>query len=267
MAFETILARQGEMPETPDGGRRLSLLLTVLAHGGLIAIAVVHSYWAVDEVKPPPLVIQVPLAGPAMTAAPTAGGGGGGGSRKEQRPQVRKARDEAKVPPAVATQPREEPTAAEVAPAADPVQRDQAEDDGAGAQGGDGLQGAGSGPGRGPGDGPGNGEGNGTGPDGPPGGGGFPKPVPPQVASKQCVSCPLPHLPPPVMRMGPQAMLLKICADASGAVTNVRILRGIGDTVDAPVVETIQSWRYDPYRVDGRAVPFCYVARFVFTPQ
>jgi hypothetical protein len=42
----------------------------------------------------------------------------------------------------------------------------------------------------------------------------------------------------------------------------VKILRGADPTVDPLIVAAIQRWRYHPYTVDGRPVPFCTNVRY-----
>jgi TonB family protein len=89
--------------------------------------------------------------------------------------------------------------------------------------------------------------------------------LPPQVAEKRCLSCPPPRLPPAYVRLGAeQQILVKTCVDASGDVTSVDVLRGLGATADAGIVDTVRGWRFAPHSVDDHPVPFCYPTRFVF---
>jgi hypothetical protein len=92
--------------------------------------------------------------------------------------------------------------------------------------------------------------------------------VPPQVADKSCLSCPLPSLPPAYLRIGTvQSILTRICVDAQGHVISAKILSGLGGAADEGVIATVGQWRFSPYALDGRPVPFCYVSRFIFTPS
>jgi outer membrane biosynthesis protein TonB len=59
---------------------------------------------------------------------------------------------------------------------------------------------------------------------------------------------------------------MRICVDADGHVSSTKILSGIGGAADDGVSATVARWRFAPYAVQGRPVPFCYVSRFVFTP-
>lgn len=89
--------------------------------------------------------------------------------------------------------------------------------------------------------------------------------LPPLVAEKRCLSCPPPKLPPAYVRLGAeQQILVKTCVAASGDVTSVDILRGLGAGADAGVVDTVRGWRFSPHAVDDHPVPFCYPTRFVF---
>lgn len=66
--------------------------------------------------------------------------------------------------------------------------------------------------------------------------------------------------PPPRVRHGGQ-FLFRVCADAEGHPRDVRLLRA-PDARDARrVAAYVRQWRYEPYLVDGVAVPFCTVAR------
>ena len=92
--------------------------------------------------------------------------------------------------------------------------------------------------------------------------------LPPQVGDKSCSSCPLPRLPPAFTRIGTvHDMLIRICVGADGQVASVRVLRGIGAAADQSVVATVATWRFSPYRIGDRPVPFCYPTRFLFSSQ
>jgi TonB family protein len=89
--------------------------------------------------------------------------------------------------------------------------------------------------------------------------------LPPLVAEKRCISCPKPRLPPAYARLGAeQQILVKTCVAATGDVTSVDVLRGLGAGADAGVVDTVRSWRFSPHSVGDHPVPFCYPTRFIF---
>lgn len=57
----------------------------------------------------------------------------------------------------------------------------------------------------------------------------------------------------------------RICVAATGAVSNVTVVRAPSETVSGCVSRKVRSsWRYRPLTVDGRPVPFCYLAVFRF---
>ncbi|HET9953413.1 MAG TPA: hypothetical protein VFQ61_02855 [Polyangiaceae bacterium] len=56
--------------------------------------------------------------------------------------------------------------------------------------------------------------------------------------------------------------IVKLCADARGAVTQVTIVKGGIAAIDAQLPTVLRRWRYRPMRVDGTAVDFCYVFRY-----
>lgn len=59
------------------------------------------------------------------------------------------------------------------------------------------------------------------------------------------------------------AVTARICADESGAITNVRIEETSGDAAaDAAVLAALERLRYDPYLVDGRPTRFCVPLRY-----
>jgi hypothetical protein len=225
------------------GGRSLPLTVSVLVHVLVLTALVVRGMWGVDEVIAPSVLITfwqaLPVPAPPLFEPP------GGGKRHEVvRPEQRVQKTPVRPRP---------PTALPVAivPAMDK-------------------------PGDGPTDGPGTRPGHGTGDqDCPEGssdciGNGDPPPIvvlPPRVGEKSCLSCALPQLPPAYMRFGTvQNILMRICVDADGHVSSTKILSGIGGAADDGVAATVARWRFAPYAVQGRPVPFCYVSRFVFTP-
>jgi TonB family protein len=92
--------------------------------------------------------------------------------------------------------------------------------------------------------------------------------LPPRVGEKSCVSCPVPHLPPAYLRIGASySVMVRICVDVSGRVESVKVLQGLGASADESVVATVSGWRFSPYKIDGRPVPFCYATRFLFSAQ
>jgi hypothetical protein len=59
----------------------------------------------------------------------------------------------------------------------------------------------------------------------------------------------------------PKSLSAKICIDASGKVTNVQIYKVTGD-LSVKLAAAIREWRYTTYKLDGRALPVCFVNSF-----
>ena len=59
----------------------------------------------------------------------------------------------------------------------------------------------------------------------------------------------------------PRSASAKICIDRSGAVTSVAILKITGD-IATKLTDSIRTWRYTPYVVDGQASGACFVNSF-----
>jgi hypothetical protein len=59
----------------------------------------------------------------------------------------------------------------------------------------------------------------------------------------------------------PKSLSAKICIDAAGKVNNVQIFKVTGDLADK-MASAIREWRYTTYKLDGRAVPACFVNSF-----
>jgi outer membrane biosynthesis protein TonB len=65
-----------------------------------------------------------------------------------------------------------------------------------------------------------------------------------------------PHMPPGYAGRTVSA-LMRVCTDRDGNVIEVKVLRGFDPTVDAAFVSALRTWRYSPFKIDGRPVPFC----------
>jgi TonB family protein len=92
--------------------------------------------------------------------------------------------------------------------------------------------------------------------------------LPPKVGEKSCLACAEPHLPPAYLSVGmTYVVLVKICVNNEGEVESAQVLKGLGGAADDSVVMTVLGWRFRPYAIDGRPVPFCYATRFVFSAR
>ena len=238
MNFESFLASGRPDPKTRRARRR-ALVLALGVHVVMLAGAVVHAGWKVDEVSPPSqAIVLTTFPAPPPPA----------GSTEPQRPRRRIV----KRPKAIA----------ELVQPPDPTDKPAPDEPDA--------------PDTGPiDDGPGQGNGKlprceGASCDGSPPPTTF---VAPNVASGQLAIDPHAEpyrvkLPPALNRAGMRLWLLaKICVRSDGQVERVSLIRGADSTLDPLVLATLKTWRYRPYSVNGRPVPFCTNVRYEIATQ
>jgi outer membrane biosynthesis protein TonB len=53
----------------------------------------------------------------------------------------------------------------------------------------------------------------------------------------------------------------RVCVKTDGTVSDVKIIKSADELVDPSWMKTMRGWRYRPYTVGGRAVPFCHPIR------
>jgi hypothetical protein len=225
MAFEAYLTA-GVADSRPATRRRLTVIGSLALHGLALVVAVVHSYWHVDELTMQAAKIVLAWPSPPPADPPRLEGG----KRDHQPPHGRRPHPAAEAParPAEIVQP---------GPALD-----------------------GPGPETGP---PGQGSGTDDGPGDP-----APSFLPPTVARGRLAIDPQeaahrPHLPPALARAGMTAwVLLKVCVQIDGSIASVNALKASDPAVQPAVVEAVHTWRYHPYTLDGRPVPFCTTLRY-----
>jgi hypothetical protein len=72
-----------------------------------------------------------------------------------------------------------------------------------------------------------------------------------------------PSLPTPLNRGGVTVWgMYRVCVSAAGEVTSVRVDRSaLPGGLDAEWIAKMERWRYQPYEVNGRPVPFCSPVR------
>jgi periplasmic protein TonB len=236
------------------GTRRLVFMVSVALHGALLSGAVAHSFWQVDELSPPGVTvtfIQAMVAPPPPPPPPAAA------VAEKVRPKPKKPRLEMPeiVQPAPTPEqpPEEKPAEVAEAPEAPEPELGAAEGQPGGVEGGV----AGGVLGR-------------IDPTPPP----PPKPSPPiSVAPSVGASYRLtdledpryrPSLPSAINRPGMSVWgVFRICVAADGHVTEVTVIKSADALVDNDWVAKMKTWRYRPYSVDGRPVPFCHPARIV----
>jgi TonB family protein len=225
MSFEAYLTQDHARPTT---GRRITVAVSVALHAAAVVLAIVYSFWHVDELSLPKTVVTFfqamvpppPPAGPAKTTTHP---------RTHSRARLTV------------------PTVVQPAPAATTVTTERSDP-------GDPTEPSGDG-------------------GGPPGIGTGVTPsaatfLPPRVATGRLAIDPLeeahrPHLPAALSRAGMSLwVMLKVCVGADGQVHDVKVLRGADPTADPGIVAAVRTWRYHPYTVDGRPVPFCTNLRY-----
>jgi serine/threonine-protein kinase len=59
------------------------------------------------------------------------------------------------------------------------------------------------------------------------------------------------------------SLLLDVCADPSGEVTDIRVLGGNLDEYGSLIIDEARKLRYPPHVVDGKPVPHCRPVRYV----
>jgi hypothetical protein len=242
MTFDTFLVQRDG---TPKKGRGVAFTVSLLVHGALLIGALVFSAWHIDELTPPALAVTFSSLAAPPPPPPLAQGG----PRQRTRVRARTPSRAVVEPTPTATAPQEktaeEPKAADngVLPGTEHGEKSSGTDRV--------IDGGGDDPGRG------RERGTGTGV--------F---VPPNVARGQLAIDPQsdqyrPKLPPAVIHSGMVIWVLaRLCARSDGQVEQVKIIKGADPTVDPLIAAALQTWRYRPWAVDGRPVPFCTNVRY-----
>jgi protein TonB len=72
-----------------------------------------------------------------------------------------------------------------------------------------------------------------------------------------------------IRRAGKAAVgVFKMCLTSGGSVKSVRRLKSTGyPKYDSKLTRTMRTWRYRPFRVNGRAVPVCTSVTFIYKPN
>ena len=231
MTFETFLTAGRPDPRTTRAAS-YALALAVALHAAGLLGALVHASWRVDELSPPNVPVSI-FALPNLPPPPPPAG-----SRRRTITERRRT--------SAAVQPRQD----RVVPRDQPVDEPPGKNEGVkdGEKGGvrNGVIG-----------------GHGTDP--------APEParfVTPNVATGQLAVDPQADahrvtLPAALSRAGMRLWALaRICMNRKGEVEQVTLLRGADPTVDPLIVAALRTWRYRPYAIDGRPVPFCTNVRY-----
>jgi periplasmic protein TonB len=231
----------------PRGRRAGVLVLAAALHAAVIAGVLGWGLYHLQEMPAP----SKALIFYGAKLPPTAQGGGIRITKFKKQSEPKLARHELVQPP-------ETPSRVEADPAREPASSGECD-------------------GTGPGTGPGNGAGEGDGPGGCSGDGcpsgspsaavAPPRLVDPQVGAAQRIAGETPRYGDRARSAGVQGTVVaRICVSPEGAVSSVSLLRGL-PLLDESVLNAVRLWRYKPFTVGGKAMPFCYVANFSFVLQ
>jgi protein TonB len=229
MAFETFLTVDERKPKK---GRRATFIVSLAVHGALLAVGVAASYGSVEELTPKNGVgiTWLTLPTPPTPAA---------ASKKRSNPKTKPRPTE-----------RLQPRLSQLTAPKEVEKEDDGDDDNGHPDGQIGGKPGGE-------------------PDGIIGGSeSVTHYLPPNVAKGQLAIDPQAaehraKLPPALMHAGMSVWaLLRVCVDRDGGVVDVKVIKGVDPTVDASFVSAVRTWRYTPFRVDGRPVPFCTNVRY-----
>jgi periplasmic protein TonB len=235
MAFEAILSGQ---KSTTGGWRRIIMTFSVLLHAIALAAGVAHSIWQVEEMPMPAVEVTLAMAPPPPPPPPP--------PPKRSSSTKPKTKPVNPTPKAIVA-PKETPKA-EPEPAEEEGEEEDEGEDG-GQEGGvvGGVVGGIVG---------------GTAP--PP-----PKSTGPKLLTTKAGHSLLAinpqvrpykvNVPEEYVSRGDEYVAqIRICVNAQGAVSSVKILRPSIPVIDIQIPQVIPKWRYKPYLVDGKPTDFCY---------
>lgn len=237
MAFEAILSEQRT---APSGWRRIIMTFSVLLHAIALAAGVAHSVWQVEEMPMPAVEVTLAMAPPPPPPPPPPPKKRSSTKPKTKPVQKPKAIVAPVETPKVEAEPEEEESSGE-------DESDEGEEGGqeGGVVGGviGGIVG-------------------GTAP--PP-----PKSTGPKLLTTRAGHSLLkinPHVRPYkvnvpeeyVARGDEYVTQIRICVNAQGTVSSVRILKPSIPVIDLQIPKVIPRWKYKPYLVAGQPTPFCY---------
>jgi periplasmic protein TonB len=235
MAFEAILSEQ---KSAPSGWRRIIMTFSVLLHAIALAAGIAHSIWQVEEMPMPAVEVTLSMAPPPPPPPPP--------PPKRSSSTKPKTKPVNPTPKAIVA-PKETPKA-EPEPAEEEGEEEDEGEDG-GQEGGvvGGVVGGIVG---------------GTAP--PP-----PKSTGPKLLTTKAGHSLLAinpqvrpykvNVPEEYVSRGDEYVAqIRICVNAQGAVSSVKILRPSIPVIDIQIPQVIPKWRYKPYLVDGKPTDFCY---------
>lgn len=235
MAFEAILSEQRS---APSGWRRIIMTFSVLIHAIALAAGVAHSIWQVEEMPMPAVEVTLAMAPPPPPPPPPPP------KRSSTKPKTKPVDPKPKAIVVPKETPKAEP---EPEPAEEESEEDEGEDGGqeGGVVGGvvGGIVG-------------------GTAP--PP-----PKSVGPKLLTTKAGHSLLAinpqvrpykvNIPEEYVARGDEYVTqIRICVNAQGNVSSVKILKPSISAIDLQIPQVIPRWKYKPYLLNGKPTDFCY---------
>jgi outer membrane biosynthesis protein TonB len=229
MAFEAFLT-QGKT--RPRKARWFTGTFSLIIHGALLVGAIVYSYWNVDELSPPTVTVTF------LTATPP----------PPPPPPARKKPKQEKVKPVPVVKEIVQPKANAILQPKEKEVPEEEPDEGVdyGVAGGTGPV-----------------------PVEEPKEVIAPKIIPPAVGQNQLITDPVsdpsyrPKLPATLARAGAQLFILvKICVSKKGDVDKVSIIKSMDPTADPIILDKFRTYKFKPFTIDGRPVPFCFPFRY-----
>jgi periplasmic protein TonB len=235
MAFEAILSEQRT---APSGWRRIIMTFSVLIHAIALAAGVAHSIWQVEEMPMPAVEVTLAMAPPPPPPPPPPP------KRSSSKPKTKPVDPKPKAIVAPKETPKAEP---EPEAAEEESEEDEGEDGGqeGGVVGGvvGGIVG-------------------GTAP--PP-----PKSVGPKLLTTKAGHSLLAinpqvrpykvNIPEEYVARGDEYVTqIRICVNAQGTVSSVKILKPSISVIDLQIPQVIPRWKYKPYLLNGKPTDFCY---------
>jgi protein TonB len=233
MAFENFLTQDKKTSATK--WRRVTYTFSLGLHAALLVVGAVYSFWHVEELSPPSVSVTFLAGAPPPPPPPPPP------KKKKSDTKVVKPTEIVQPKPNQIVQPKEKPP--------EPEEEDDGVEGGVeGGVAGGTVGGVVGSTGQGP------------------------VMLPPNIGTGQRLTelrsgDPLtPSLPPQLNRAGMTLWgLFKVCVSAQGTVSGVTVMKPADPLVDNDWIGKIKQWKYKPYSVNGRAVPFCSPVRVQVT--
>jgi periplasmic protein TonB len=235
MAFEAILSEQRT---APSGWRRIIMTFSVLIHAIALAAGVAHSIWQVEEMPMPAVEVTLAMAPPPPPPPPPPP------KRSSSKPKTKPVEPKPKAIVAPIETPKVEPA---------PEEEESGEEEDEGEEGGQegGVVGGVVG-----------GIVGGTAP--PP-----PKSTGPKLLTTKAGHSLLAinpqvrpykvNIPEEYVARGDEYVSqIRICVNAQGTVSSVKILKPSISVIDLQIPQVIPRWKYKPYLLNGKPTDFCY---------